>query len=370
MNEKEREKIIVTTSVVGILTNVLLVAIKMAIGLLSNSLAVILDAVNNLSDAMSSVITIVGAKLANRPPNKKHPMGYGRIEYLTSMIVAGIVLYAGITAFVESFKKILDPTEPEYSYVSVFIIAVAVLVKVVLGLYVKSRGKKVNSIALTASGSEALFDAILSASVLVCVILHLAFHLNLEAWVGLVIAAFIVKTGLEMMIETLNDILGKRADTETVQKVKELIRSEEGVRGAYDLIINNYGPNKDIASVHVELPDTMTVEELDRLTRRLEEKVYRETGIILTGVGVYSYNTKNDEAADIRNRVAKAVLAFDYVLQMHGFYLDQEQKTMRFDAVISFGVPAEEAVKTLTEAVLKEFPGYQIHITPDVDVSD
>lgn len=370
MNEKDRENVIVRTSVAGIVTNVILVAFKMAVGIVSNSIAVILDAVNNLSDALSSVITIVGAKLAGKAPDKKHPLGYGRIEYLTSMIVAAIVIYAGITSFVESVKKIIHPETPDYSIVSVMIIAVAVVVKLGLGLYVKKRGNMVNSGALIASGSDSLFDAVLSGSVLISAIVFIAFHLSLEAYVGVLISCFIIKAGMEMLTDTLNDILGKRADAETARRVKAIIREEEGVRGAYDLIINNYGPNKDIASVHIELPDSMTVEEVDRLTRKLEEKVFAQTGIILTGVGVYSYNTKDDEASRIRNRVAGIVLSHDWVIQMHGFYLDTEKKSMRFDAVISFGMPAKEGIDILKKEIREEFGDYDIYIAPDVDISD
>lgn len=370
MNEKEREKVIVKTSVIGILTNVLLVGFKMTVGLISNSIAVILDAINNLSDALSSVVTIVGAKLAGTAPDKKHPLGYGRIEYLTSMIVSAIVLYAGITSAVESVKKIIHPEKAEYSFVSVVIIAVAVIVKLLLGTFVKKRGKKVNSGALVASGSDALFDAILSTSVLASALIYMFFGISLEAFVGVVISLFIVKAGVEMLVETLDDILGKRADKELVLKIKKLIAEEKEVRGAFDLVINNYGPNKNIASVHVELPDTMTVEEVDSLTRRLEEKIYRETAVILTGVGVYSYNTKNDEAAAIRNNVAKIVSAHDYVLQMHGFYLDMKNKTMRFDAVLSFSVSFKDAVETLKKEIKAAYPDYEITITTDIDVSD
>ncbi|MBO4729239.1 MAG: cation transporter [Spirochaetaceae bacterium] len=370
MNEKERETIIVQTSVIGILTNIMLVVFKMIVGILSNSIAVILDAVNNLSDALSSVITIVGAKLAGKAPDRKHPLGYGRIEYLTSMTVAAIVLYAGITSLVESIKKIIHPEKAEYSVVLVVIIAVAVIVKLLLGTFVKKRGQSVNSGALVASGSDALFDAILSASVLASALFYMFFHVSLEAFVGVAIAVFIIKAGMEMLIETLDDILGKRADKELVLKVKKLINEEETVRGAYDLIINNYGPNKNIASVHVELPDTMTVDEVDNLTRRLEERIYKETAVILTGVGVYSYNTKNDQAAEIRNNVQKIVTSHDYVLQMHGFYLDIQNKKMRFDVVLSFVVSFKEAVETIKKEVKQAYPEYEVTVTTDVDVSD
>ncbi|MBP5618582.1 MAG: cation transporter, partial [Clostridia bacterium] len=212
----DREKGIVRTSIIGIVTNVFLAGFKAAIGLLSHSIAVTLDPVNNLSDALSSVVTILGAKLGGKQPDKKHPLGYGRIEYLSSMIVAALVLYAGITSLVESIKKIIHPEAADYSTVSLIIISVAIVVKLLLGLYVKKQGKQVNSGALTASGSDALFDAILSASVLASAIVFLIWGVSLEAYVGVVIAIFIIKAGLEMMVETLNDIIGKREDAETV----------------------------------------------------------------------------------------------------------------------------------------------------------
>ena len=365
-----RNKVIVKTSVIGIVTNIFLVIFKATIGLLSNSIAVILDAVNNLSDALSSVITIIGTKLANKLPNKKHPLGYGRIEYMSAMLVSAIVLYAGITSVVESIKRIIHPEPSDYSIISLIIIAVAVVVKVLLGKYVKSQGKKVNSGALIASGADAMFDAILSASVLASAIIYFTTKVSLEAYVGVIISLVIIKAGIEMMMDTLNDILGKRADAETTQKIKQLLVEEPEVRGAYDLIFHNYGPNKNLASVHLELPDTMTVEQVDTLTRKLQNKVYHETGVILAGTGVYSYNTKNDEASKIRNRVQEIVMAYNWVLQMHGFYVDLSAKTIRFDIVMSFEIDAKEGLKIISEQLAKVYPEYKLQIVPDVDVSD
>lgn len=366
----ERERTIIKTSVVGIATNVLLAAFKAVVGLLSRSIAVTLDAVNNLSDALSSVITIIGAKLGARQPDHKHPLGHGRVEYISSLLVAAIVLYAGITSLVESVKKIIHPEAADYSTVSLLIIAVAIAVKLVLGRYVKAQGEKVNSGALIASGSDASFDAILSASVLASAIIFLVWHISLEAYVGVVIAAFIIKAGIGMTTETLDDILGHREDAETSLKIKRLLTEEPEVRGAYDLILYNYGPNKDYGSVHLELPDTMTVDQVDVLTRRVEAKVYRETGVILTGVGVYSYNTTDEQAAQIRNAVQEAVLSHDWALQMHGFYVDTEKKTMRFDVVLSFDVDRKEALETLQREVRALYPDYNAMIVPDVDVTD
>ena len=368
-SEMNRDKIIIRTSVIGILANVLLAGFKALIGIVSHSIAVLLDAVNNLSDALSSIITIVGTKLSGRLPDKKHPLGYGRVEYLSAMVVSGIVLYAGITSAVESVKKIIHPEQPDYSAVSLVIIAVAVAVKIVLGRYVKAQGKKVNSGSLVASGSDAMFDAILSASVLACAVLFMLTGLSLEAYVGAVISVFIVKSGIEMMIETLNEILGMRADKATTDRVKALLREEAPVRGAYDLILYNYGPDKDYASVHLELPDTMTVREVDQLTRKLEAKVYRETGVILTGVGLYSYNTGDDEAARLQNDVRKRVLEHDWAVQMHGFYADTAAREMRFDVVMSFDIQPREGIRILSEELGRVYPDWRIAIVPDVDVS-
>lgn len=368
--EVSRDKVIIRTSVIGILTNVFLAGFKAAVGILSNSIAVILDAVNNLSDALSSIITIVGTKLAGRLPDKKHPLGHGRIEYLSAMIVSGIVLYAGITSFVESVKKIIHPEKPDYSVISLVIIAVAVAVKIILGRFVRSQGEKVNSGSLIASGSDAMFDAVLSASVLGSAVIFMLSGISLEAFVGVAISAFIIKSGIEMMIETLNDIIGIRADKELTQKIKRLLSDEPEVRGAYDLFIYNYGPDKNIASVHVEIPDTMTAREIDVLTRRLEKKVYKETGVILTGVGIYAYRTGDDEEAWIQNNVRQKVLSHDWALQFHGFFLDTGEKYMRFDVVMSFEIRPREGVEILLGELQQAYPDYHIEIAPDIDISD
>ena len=195
------------------------------------------------------------------------------------------------------------------------------------------------------------------------------FDISLEAYVGVIISAFIIKAGIEMIRETLDDILGHRADPELTKKIKAILSKEEGVRGAYDLLITNYGPDRNYGSVHLELPDTMTVEEVDVLTRKAQARVYAETGVILTGVGVYSYNTSNDEAAKLRNDIQEFVLSHDWALQMHGFYLDVENKMVRFDVVITFDSD-EDCVEKLTAELENRYQDYHFYIAQDVDISD
>ncbi|MBR5739253.1 MAG: cation transporter, partial [Lachnospiraceae bacterium] len=238
----EREKIIIRTSILGIIANVLLSGFKAVVGLLSRSVAIVLDSVNNLTDAISSIVTIIGTKIAGRAPDRKHPLGHGRVEYLSAMIIAVIILYAGVTALVESIKKIITPEAPDYAPVTLIVVGVAVAVKVVLGLYVRKTGKKVKSETLVGSGTDALFDAIISASTLLAAAIFLIFGINLEAWLGAIISVFILKTGIEMLISATGEILGKRIDPGIAKDVREVVASFPEVQGVFDLVIHNYGP--------------------------------------------------------------------------------------------------------------------------------
>ena len=204
--KNEREKIVIKTSIISIISNIILAGFKAFIGLLANSIAIISDAVNNLSDALSSIITIVGTKLAGKAPDKKHPYGYGRIEYMTSMVVSAIVLYAGITALVESIKKIIHPEEVDYTTITLIILVAGIIVKFVLGIYVKKKGKDVNSDSLVASGSDAFNDALLSISVLTSAIIYMIFNISLEAYVGVLLSIFIVFALLTIFILSIFEL--------------------------------------------------------------------------------------------------------------------------------------------------------------------
>ena len=369
--QNSREKTIIRTSIIGILANVFLAALKAVIGLTANSIAIVMDAVNNLSDAASSIITIIGTKLAGKEPDKKHPFGYGRIEYLSAMVISLLVLYAGITAFVESVKKIIHPATPEYTAVGLIIIAVAVIVKIVLGRYVKSVGVKVNSDSLINSGQDATLDSIISASTLVAAGIYIVFHISLEAWLGALIALVIVKAGIDMLGETLSKILGERADAQLARELKNTINSYPEVRGTYDMVLHNYGPDSHQGSAHIEVPDTLSADDMDKLIRNITLDVYKKHNILLTAIGVYSFNTSDPEAKAIRSRVSSIVMSHEHVLQMHGFYVDNVEKTLRFDVVISFDAKDRRQVfDEVCEDVQKEFPEYTLQAAMDTDFSE
>ncbi|MBO5994669.1 MAG: cation transporter [Firmicutes bacterium] len=369
--ETKRDKIIIRTSIIGILANVFLAAFKAVIGLTAHSIAIVMDAVNNLSDAASSVITIVGTKLAGKEPDRKHPFGYGRIEYLSAMIISILVLYAGITAFIESVKKIIEPETPDYSIPALVIVAVAVVVKIVLGRYVKKVGEKVNSDSLINSGEDATLDSVISASTLVAAIIFMVSGVSLEAWLGAIIAAVIIKSGLEMLRDTLSKILGERADAQLVRDIKKTITSYPLISGAYDMVLHNYGPDSYNGSVHIEVPDTLSADELDQLIRKVTVDVYSKHDVILTAIGVYSVNTKDPDAIAVREKVYRTACANPYVIQAHGFFMDQVEKTMRFDIVVSFDAKDRKQVyMDVLESLQKEFPDYTFQIAMDIDFSD
>ena len=369
--KNNREKIVIKTSILSIISNIVLAGFKAFVGLLSNSIAIISDAVNNLSDALSSIITIVGTKLAGKVPDKEHPYGHGRVEYMTSFIVSGIVLYAGITALVESVKKIIHPEASDYSLITLIVLIAAIIVKFALGIYVKKKGKEVNSASLVASGADAFNDAILSISVLLSAVFYLLFNISLEAYVGVLLSIFIIKSGLELIKESVDNILGVRIESSLAKSIKKDIVSEKEIQGAYDLILNDYGPDKYLGSVHIEVIDTMTVAEIDKLSRKISKKIFDKYGVILHTIGVYSINTKDKLVLNVKRDITKIVFSHKGILQMHGFYYNKEEKNISFDIIIDFNVENREAVyREIYDEIEKKYPDYVIEITLDVDISD
>ncbi len=366
-----RDKQIVRVSIVGILANAMLASFKAVVGILSNSIAIVLDAVNNISDAASSVITIIGTKLAGKEPDKKHPFGYGRIEYISALLISGLVLYAGITSFVESVKKILTPEESDYSIASLVILGAAVLVKVFLGLYVKKNGEKLNSDSLVNSGKDALMDSLISASTLVAALVRVLFGYSIEAWLGAVISIVIIKSGIEMLSETLSHILGEPSDVKLINEVKKTVRSFPEVRGAFDLVLHDYGPDTYNGSVHIEVEDTLPVERLDDLNRKIMQKVLEEHNVLLSAIGVYSVNTKDDEVIALRKEISNLVLSHEHVKQIHGFYYDKKNKYVRFDIVISFSAPSRiEVFKTIKAQLKEKYPEMTFVLAMDMDYGE
>jgi len=362
-----RNETIVRTSMVGIGVNIILAVFKAVVGLLSNSIAVVTDALNNMSDALSSVITIVGAKLAAKKPDKKHPLGYGRVEYLSSLIVSGIVMVAGINAVEESIRKIISPEKPSYSPVTLIILVAAVIGKVLLGRYMVAQGKKVDSDSLIASGKDSLNDAILSSSVILSAVIFILTGLSLEPYVGIVIGVMITRSGIEMIKETLDKILGERMDRDLVNAVKKTICEEPGVYGAYDLILNSYGPERLIGSVHIEVDEFITARQIDQMQRSIVERVAQKHKIILTGISLYSHYS-SDGNESMQGKITKAIMSHDGVLQMHGFYVDETRKYVTLDVILDFEADQKELLEKIQKEVDEIARGYTVEVNLDLDI--
>ena len=362
-----REKKIVQTSVIGIIGNLLLVGAKALIGFLANSISIITDAVNNLSDALSSLITIIGTKLAGKKPDRKHPFGHGRVEYLTSIIISFVILAAGVMAIYESIQTLINQTKATYDYVSIIVIALAIVVKIALSLYFRYVGKKTNSEPLIASGKDAFFDALLSVATIIGIITSMFSDFNPEGYIGILIGCFIIKSGIEILWGGISKIVGERPEQELINKIKSIVCSFPEVYGAYDLIVNNYGHDKLIASIHVEVDDKLSAHEIHHLSRKIATKVYDETGAVIT-VGIYAKNEISDEVKEIKEFVAKTIQNNKDIRQLHGFYIDDDKNLITFDLVFDF--KAKEPQKTIEELTLllkEKYPNFNYYIIHDQD---
>ena len=367
---QDRSKKIVQTSLVGIFANLGLVVIKAIVGIVAMSVAIVMDGINNLSDALSSVITIVGTKLAQKKPDEKHPYGHGRVEYLTSLIISVIILIAGSAAIVESVIAIIDNNLPQFEIWSVILIAIAILVKIAISFFFRHRGKKLNSEALKGSGIDALFDAFLSLGTLIAIIVALVWSVNIEGYIGIIIGLFMIKSGIDVLRNSLSSIIGERMSKETSEAIKKLVISNPEVKGAYDLIVNNYGPDKGIGSIHIEVDDNLTAKEIHPLTRKIANQVFEQFGIIMT-IGIYASNSSNEEVIKIRDTVRKEVLSHPTIKQMHGFYVDHEDKSITFDVIVDFkDKDSARLIKEIHDNLVEKLPGYRFYIVEDKDFTD
>lgn len=365
----DRNKVIIKTSIIGIITNIVLVIFKLSIGLIVNSIAIILDGVNNLSDVLSSTVTIIGAKLAKKAPDKEHPYGHGRIEYFSSVVIAVIILLAGVMALNESIEKIINPLKADYSLLSMMIIVVAIFTKYFLGSYVKKMGYKVNSGSLIASGIDAHMDVILSLSTLIAAIINYGWHIGLEGYIGIIISLFILKNSFSILKDSVNSILGVRVDSSLAKQVKNRIMEFDYVLGVSDLNIHNYGPSNLVASVHIQVRSDMTADEIHIKTRQITYYIYKEFGINMI-VGIYAAN-KDGEYDNIKNDLINISKQYKHALQIHGFYVDKKTSTIYFDLIISFEAENKKEIKhSIIDKIKELYPEYTYNVMIDMDITD
>ena len=280
-----RTEKITRASTLGIVLNIVLVVVKAVLGAIAGSVSILTDAINNLTDTMSAVVTLVGVKLAQRKPDRKHPHGHGRIEYVAATIVGLIILSVGVIAAFESVPKIIKPSIADYSVWTIVIIFVTVIAKVLYGRYLIKVGKLTKSRSLEGSGIDALFDALLSFGTLVGAAISMLFSISVDGWIGIVISAFIVRSAFRILSEGITDIIGRRVDEKLTRKIRERIRETEGVKSIESLVLHDYGPEDVSGAVKIKVSGRLTARELAKISVKIEEDIKNEFDVELV-VGV------------------------------------------------------------------------------------
>ena len=340
-----RNQEIIKTSRIGIAGNIGLCVFKLALGTLTHSIAITLDGINNLTDAVSFLITIIGTRLSEKEPDRNHPFGHGRVEYLTSLLLGSVIFLTGLMAFRESVQKILHPEECSYSAVLLVLVGVCVLGKSAMGIYTKRKGRELKSAALTASGKYSLDDSIEAAATLICGVIYVELGINIAGFVGLGISLLIIRTGLETIHETVSSILGERIDIEIVSKVRESILSFSEVDGVFNIMIHNYGRERLIGSAHIEVPDVLKASWIDNLQRAIRKKVLEDTGVEMFGITIYAENSRDPVAKEMLSTIRRIARGHESVEGAYGFYLDKVDKTISFEVMVDYDVHDIEALR-------------------------
>lgn len=362
-----RQGVVMATSAVGIIVNVLLASIKVAIGVLANSIAVISEGINNATDSLSSVITMVGAKLSNKRPTKKHPFGYGRIEYITSLIIAGLIIATAVELLKSSIKLIIEPEDLTVNTLTLIIIAASALVKLWLAWYTIKKGKQVNSGILVAMGTDSRNDCIVSAVTIVSAVVFIVFRFSVDAYAGIITSLFIFKAGFDILKDTLANLLGQPVEKETADELYSIIRSTPGVLNAADMILHNYGPDRYSGSVNIEMDHQMTVEQLYSTIHKLQLDIMHQKGITMV-FGIYAVDRDHSEIKQMRQQIANYVRGKEHVISYHALYLEPQTNVIYVDLVVDYELKDWNGLRTdFTEYMHGLYPDNKIELTIETE---
>ena len=324
-------------SVVGIFCNVLLFSVKLAIGLILSSLAVTADAFNNLSDAASSIISFVGVKMAGKPADAEHPFGHGRIEYIAALIVSFLVIEVGFTFFKSSISKIMHPEEITFDPVPFIILILSILVKLWMAFFNNKLGKRIDSKVMLATAADSLGDVITtSATVISIVICHFT-SINVDAIAGLIVSGIVIWSGVSIAKDTLEPLIGQRVPSELYQKITDMVESYEGIVGAHDLIVHNYGPNRSMATIHAEVPNDVSIEASHEIIDRIERDAKKELNILLV-IHMDPVEMRDEEVLELRDKTS-------HILK------ENEQKNLIFDLVVPDSYTEKDANRVMHQLI-------------------
>ena len=368
MDANERRKKIIGVSIIGIVANLLLGVLKAVLGLLSGSIALISDALNNITDSSSSLITIVGTKLAAKAPDKQHPFGHGRTEYLTSLLIGGIVFLTGFQSLINSVKAVFNKEDINTDITTVIIIIATIAAKILLGTFTENSGKKLNSTALIASGADAKNDAVVSVVTLISSILYMFAKISVDGIAGVIISVFILKTAYEVLSDTIKKLLGERVDGEMVRGIKDIVRNTEGVINCFDLILNDYGPDFYTGSINVEIEDERSIGEMYPILHEAQTKIYNKYNVFLV-FGFYSVDVDDERYIKIKSLLKNYKENERHIINYHGIVIDEKDKTIYCDITKDFDITGETIIENVNRILKEEFSEYNIHVNIDTEFS-
>lgn len=364
-----REKTISRASWLGVGANLLLVLFKFIAGSLSHSVAITADALNNLTDALSCVITLAGIKAASKNPDREHPFGHGRVEYVSSIAIGALILYTAVTAFTESVRRITNPEPVDYDATAIVVMVGSVAAKLLLARYYRNTGRATDSQALCASGADAFYDAVISGSVIAGGLIGEASGVRIDGWLGAVIAVIICINGLGILREGISSIIGERPPAALTGKLRDRITSFPSVDAVDDLVLHRYGPEHAMGAAHIVLPENMSVGEADAVCREIAQAVQDEFGIEMI-LGVYAANADTPRIEAMQKKLAHLAAAQPGVMQVHGFYANLHEHNISFDLILDFECPDPHVeVQKIVRSMEKSYPDYTYSVTIDRDIS-
>lgn len=357
------------SGIVGIAANTVLFAVKLATGLLINSIALIGDAFNNLTDAASSLVTIIGFKLASKPADQEHPFGHGRLEYVAGLIVSFLIILVGYELLKSSFDRVINPSAVSFTWSALIIIILAIALKLWLFLFNRFLSHKIDSKALRATSFDSLSDAAATSCIALSLIASKFTDFPLDGYVGLAVAGLIIYSGISLTRETISPLLGEVPEKELVEKISCKVRGYDKVVGIHDLIVHSYGPGKYMASLHVELPSNLGIIEMHEYVDQIERETASELGILLT-IHMDPLNTDSEEIRRMQEELDKILDEFPQVLSFHDFRIvgQGERENLVFDIVVRNGIKTEEEKKlcrNISSKVQEKHPHYQCVIAVD-----
>lgn len=330
-------------SFVGIFSNVFLFIIKFLVGVFINSVAIMADSFNNLSDSLSSIITLIGFKLGAKPADEEHPFGHGRMEYISGLIVSFIIMLIGFEFLRTSFFKVINPENISFSYYTIFILLITVIIKLWQSFFNKKLGLLINSHSLIATATDSRNDVIVTSVTILSLIIFKLFGLNLDGYFGIFVALFLMYSGFNLAKETLSPLLGEAIDNELAEKIKSIALSYEEVIGVHDILVHNYGPNKSIASLHAEIPNSIDIVKSHDVIDIIEKRIQDELNIFLT-IHIDPVNINDERIQTIVNTIRNVFKNYDEDLDTHDHRLVEGENRINFifDLVIPYNFSKEK----------------------------